>query len=178
MEIRNRQQTLAIVAIAAVALLASDHLIFSPLKDHWKVRAERITELKKEVNQGALLLKREQTVRSRWDNMRTNTLPNNLSAAESEVLKAIDRWSEESRISISSRKPQWRRDSDDYMTFECRIDAVGSMSTLTRFLYEVEKDPIALKVDSMDITARDNDGQQLALALQISGLLLNPPPQP
>ena len=52
------------------------------------------------------------------------------------------------------------------------------MSTLTRFLYEVEKDPIALKVDSMDITARDNDGQQLALALQISGLLLNPPPQP
>ena len=64
------------------------------------------------------------------------------------------------------------------MTLECRIDAVGSMSTLTRFLYEVEKDPLALKVDSMDITARDNDGQQLALALQISGLLLNPPPQP
>ena len=89
MEIRNRQQTLAIVAIAAVALLASDHLIFSPLKEHWKARAERITELKKNVNQGALLLKREQTVQSRWDNMRTNTLPNNLSAAESEVLRRL-----------------------------------------------------------------------------------------
>ena len=64
------------------------------------------------------------------------------------------------------------------MTLECRIDALGSMPALTRFLYEVEKDPLALKVESMDITARDNDGQQLSLALQISGLLLNPPPQP
>ena len=178
MEIKNRQQTLAIAAIAAVALLASDRVIFSPLKDHWKARAERIAELKKNVNQGTLLLQREQAVRSRWNGMRTNALPNNLSAAESEVFKAIDRWSDESRISISSRKPQWRRDSDDYMTLECRIDALGSMSALTRFLYEVEKDPLALKVESMDITARDNDGQQLSLALQISGLLLNPPPQP
>ena len=32
MEIKNRQQTLAIAAIAAVALLASDRLIFSPLR--------------------------------------------------------------------------------------------------------------------------------------------------
>ena len=178
MEIKNRQQTLAIAAIAAVALLASDRVIFSPLKDHWKGRAERITELKKDVNQGASLLQRERAIRTRWDAMRTNTLPSNLSAAEREVLKAIDRWSEESRISISSRKPQWRRDSDDYMTLECRVDALGSLSALTRFLYEVEKDPLALKVESMDITARDNDGQQLLLALQVSGLLLNPPPQP
>ena len=62
---------------------------------------------------------------------------------------------------MADGKPQWRRDSDDYMTFECRIDAVGSMSTLTRFLYEVEKDPLALKVDSMDITARDNESRSL-----------------
>ena len=64
------------------------------------------------------------------------------------------------------------------MTLECRADAAGSLPALTRFLYEAEKDPLALKVEAVEITARDNDGQQLSLALQVSGLLLNPPPQP
>src|SRR2546430_7965708 len=121
MEIKNRQQTLAIAAIAAVALLASDRLIFSPLKDHWKARAERIAELKKNVNQGTLLLQREQAVRSRWDGMRTNALPNNLSAAESEVFKAIDRWSDESRISISSRSEEHTSELQSQSNLVCRL---------------------------------------------------------
>ena len=134
--------------------------------------------MKKSISQGAFLLDRERAIRSRWDSMRTNTLPNNVSAAENEVLKAFDRWSRDSRISISSIRPQWKRNSDDYMTLECRADAAGSLPALTRFLYEAEKDPLALKVEAVEITARDNDGQQLSLALQVSGLLLNPPPQP
>ena len=60
------------------------------------------------------------------------------------------------------------------MTLECRVDGFGNLSSLTRFLYDVEKDPMALKVEAVEITARDNDGQQLSLALQVSGLLLTP----
>ena len=97
--------------------------------------------------------------------------------AENEVLKAFDRWSQESRISVSSIKPQWKRTSDDFMTLECRADAFGSVSAITRFLYEVEKDPLALKVEAVEISARDNTGQQLSLGVQLSGLMLNPPPQ-
>jgi hypothetical protein len=62
------------------------------------------------------------------------------------------------------------------MTLECRADTFGNLASLTRFLYEIEKDPLALKVDAIEIAARDNEGQQLTLGVQISGLLLNPPP--
>ena len=41
---------------------------------------------------------------------------------------------------------------------------------------ELEKDPLALKIDSVEINARDNNGQQLSLGLQVSGLRLNPQP--
>jgi hypothetical protein len=58
------------------------------------------------------------------------------------------------------------------MTLECRADAFGNMQALTRFLYDVEKDPLALKVEAVEITTRDNDGQELSLALQVSGLVL------
>jgi len=43
---------------------------------------------------------------------------------------------------------------------------------LSRFIYDVEKDPMGLKLDSVDFSSRDNTGQQLTLALQVSGLAL------
>ena len=168
MNINNRQQLLAIVAIAAIALWIGDKVLFSPLTALWKDRVKQIADLRKSVNQGTLLVERERSIRDRWQSMRSNT-----SAAENLVLKAFDRWSQDSRISITSIKPQWKHNADEYMTLECRVDAFGNLPTLTRFLYDVEKDPLALKVDALEITTRDNDGQQLSLALQVSGLLLN-----
>ena len=174
MQIRNRQHILAMLAIGAVALLAGERLLISPLLRSWKDRAARIEELRLSVERGTRLLEREETVRQRWETMSTNTLPSNVSAAENVVLKAFDRWSQESRISVTSLKPQSKQTEDDYVTVECRADAFGSIQALTRFLYEVEKDPLALKVESVEISTRDNDGQQLALGLQVSGLVLNP----
>ena len=58
MKIENRQQLLAVVAIVAVTLLASDKLLFSPLARAWNARSARIAELKRSVSQGALLLER------------------------------------------------------------------------------------------------------------------------
>jgi len=176
MQINNRQQMLVIVAAAGVALLVADRLVITPLKDAWKERAARIVELRKAVIQGAQLRDRERTIRDRWNSMNTNTLPENVSAAENAVLRAFDRWSQDSRISIASIKPQWKQADDDYMTYECRADAFGSLQAITRFLYEIEKDPLALKIDSVEINARDNNGQQLSLGLQVSGLRLNPQP--
>lgn len=174
MNIKNREKLLAIAAVAAVALLAGDRLVISPLARTWQERSSRIAELRKSLEQGSVLLERERTIRQRWEGMRTNTLPGNVSAAENTVLKAFDRWSQDSRISITALKPQWKRTDEDYLTLDCRVDGFGSIQTVTRFLYEIEKDPLALKVDLVEIAARDNDGQQLALTLQVSGLLLDP----
>jgi hypothetical protein len=49
---------------------------------------------------------------------------------------------------------------------------------LTRFLYEVERDPLAVRVEAVELAARDNDASQLTLGLQVSGLLLNAPSRP
>lgn len=174
MKINNRQQILAIVAGLTLALLVGDRLVLSPLMRSWKERAARIVQLRKDISQGSLLSDREETIRQRWQSMRTNTLPDNMSAAENEVLQAFEHWSQISRISIASIKPQWKRAGDDYMTLECRADAFGNIEALSRFLYNVERDPLALRVESVEITSRDNEGRQLSLGLQVSGLLLNP----
>ena len=174
MKISNRQQMLAILAVAVVALLIADKVLITPLLAGWKERSTRIAELRKSVAQGEALMARGERIRERWEGMRTNTLPEDVSAAENLVLRAFERWSDESRISISGIKPQWKRTTEDYMTLECRADAFGSIHALTRFLHSLEKDPLALRVESVEINSRDETGQQLGLAIQVTGLLLNP----
>ena len=175
MQIKNRQQLLIIGAIAAIALFAGDQLVFSPLMKAWSARAKRIAELRKKITQGKMLVQREQSIRSRWEQMSRNALPNNTSAAEQQVFKAIDLWAQNSGVAISAITPQWKHDSDDYMTFECRVDAAGDLGKLSRFLYSVERDPMALKLELVELGARDKEGQQFSLGLQLSGLVLNTP---
>ena len=71
--------------------------------------------------------------------------------------------------------PQWKNDSTNYMTLNCRVEASGNLGTLSQFIYDIEKGPMALKLDSVELSAHDNTGQQLTLDLQISGLALLQP---
>ena len=58
------------------------------------------------------------------------------------------------------------------MTLECRVDAAGNLMTVSRFLYNIEKDPLGFKVETVELSARDENGSQLALGLLVSGLVL------
>jgi Tfp pilus assembly protein PilO len=173
LNLKNRQQLLAILAGAAIGLYAADKLLLAPLTNSWNARAKRIEELRKNVKEGRTLLSWETELRGSWDRLRTNTLPRDRSLAEQQMLKAFDRWAQDSRVNITSITPQWKQEADDYTTLECRVEAAGDLSTVSRFLYDVEQDPMALKMQVIEINARDADGQQLSLGLQVSGLVLS-----
>lgn len=175
MNLKNRETLLAVLATAVVALLIIDRLIIGPLISGWKDRTETIAELRTSINRGRTMIDRENVTRSMWNDMRRNTLPANASAAEEHVLEAFDRWTKESRVTVNSIKPQWKRgDTEDYSVLECTIDAAGDIGALTRFLHAVENTEIALRIESVTLTARDNSGTQLALDLAVSGLRLGP----
>ncbi len=172
MPTNNRQQLLTFAAIGAAAFFAGDHLIFTPLTTWWKDRSARIQELRQKVESGEELVKRAPIIRSRWEDMRTNTLP--ASTSEEQVSKAVEAWSRESRLGVTGVTPQWKRDAEDYSTLVCRVDAFGNIESVSRFLYDIEQSPLALKLESVELSARDNTGQQIGLGLQLSGLVLTP----
>ncbi len=174
MNIKNRQQLLLILALVAVGLFAADKLLITPLQASWKARSARIADLRKKVTEGRALIAREDTLRSRWDNMQTNTLPDDLSQAEQKLLKGVDTWSQESRISVTSINPQWKRAEQNFRTLQCRVEAAGSLNAVARFLFNLEQDPMAVRIENLELSARDAEGQQLAVGLQISGLVLIP----
>jgi hypothetical protein len=174
-DLQRRQQRLAILAIAIVAIFAGDKVVLQPAMKAWNSRQATIAQRQKQVAAGTALLDRDRAIRDRWNTMRKGTLPSDPSAAEQQVLSGFDKWSRDARITVSSIKPQWKRgSSDDHSLLECRVDAAGSLSALTRFIYEMEQDPMALKVEAIELSTRDNRGAQLALGLLVSGLRLAP----
>lgn len=175
MKIKNRQQLLTMAAIIVAALFSADKLLIVPFGNFWSERSKQISTLRKKVDEGRQLIRRDDSLRSRWNQMRTNTLPNSESLAEQQLLKALDRWALDSQISMTSFGHQLKHDSDEFMTVQCRVEASGTMQKVSKFLYDLEKDPMALRLETVEISSRDNEGQQLSLGLQISGLVLTPP---
>lgn len=177
MKINNRQQLLTVAAIVVVALFVADKVIITPLTQLWKDRSKTIGELRERVTRGKNMVDRENALRASWERMRTNTLPTDESVAEEKVLKAFRNWERDSRVTITSISPQSKHDSDEYTTIQCRIEASGTIDNMNRFLYDLEKDPMALKLELVELSAHDTEGRQLLLGLQVSGLILSPPAQ-
>src|SRR5688500_10117045 len=116
----HRQRLLGIVAIAIVALFALDRLLLTPLVETWKSRSAAVAQLRKSIVNGKMLIQRESHTRRAWDEIRQSTLPVSASEAEKELLAAFEKWSAESKASVSSIRPQWKKGAtDDYSVLEC-----------------------------------------------------------
>ena len=174
-DLKNRQQLLALFAGAVIGLFVLDRLVVTPIVASWKTRSETIVKLRESIRKGRSLIERETITRNAWNDMRKNTLPADTSQAEKTLLEAFDRWSRESRVTVNSIKPQWKRGAvATHSLLECRVDAAGDLGTLAKFLYEVEKSDLALRIDSVELTANDTGGRQLSLGLFVTGLRLAP----
>ena len=173
-----RKKWLPYTAMACVGLLVADRLVLTPLTHHWQEQGTRIAELRESLERGTLLLEREDSLRDRWTAMRDDAIPADASAAENEVLKAAARWARDSRILLTGMVPQWRKHKSRYETLECRINAEGDLTTVTRFLRELETDPLAVRLEACEITAQDDQGRKLTLSARFSALRVPTPEKP
>jgi len=175
MKIENRQQFLVVLTIAAAALFVGVNFIFTPLGNWWSARQSQIKVLRVKVTEGQQLIKREAGIRGHWDEMRRNALPPNTSLAEQNLLQSVSEWARGSGVELTSVMPQWKNDSTNYLTLACRVETAGDIGTLSKFLYDLEKGPMALRLDSVELTSRDASGQLMTMGLELNGLALTLP---
>jgi len=167
---KNRERIILVAAILCLGGLAGDRLILTPCVDFWEYRAQEIEKLEKRLDRGHALLGREREIRKRWQEMQRDALPENAPQAENQVLKSVDRWVSASRVNLVSLKQLWKNHEEQYNTLECRASAQGGMSEISRFLYELENDPLCLKIEYLKLTSRDDKGESLAIEVTFSGV--------
>lgn len=172
MKIENRQQFLVVLTIAAFALLVGVNFILQPLGGWWSSRQTQIKDLQTQVEEGRQLIRREASIQSRWADMRTNALPANPSLAEQNVLQAMSGWARGSGVELTSVMPQWKNESTNYLNLTCHVESSGDLGALSKFLYRLEQGPMALRLDSVELSARDATGRQMTMGLDLNGLAL------
>ena len=171
----DRQRWLVIGTAVVVALFLLDKVLFTPLTNMWKQHSEDIVRLQKSVIDGRVAIARAARTEREWEDMKTNSLPSNSSQAEQELYSAMYQWAGANRVDLANYRSQWiKGKTDKYSVCESRIDAAGTLQALSHFLFELEHSPLALRVDSVEITSRDDTGSKLTLALVVSGLRLVP----
>jgi hypothetical protein len=175
LNIPNRQRWLIGIAGAGIALLILDNVVIEPLIGTWKSSGTEIARLKSEVADGRSILVRGPQLQQTWSQMQSSALPRDPALSEHDVISGFETWSRTSGVELGSVKPLWKRgESSEYSVLECRLDATGSLGSLTRFIYELGKSPLALRVESVELISRDDSGSRLTLSLVITGLRLSP----
>ncbi len=168
MDPERRLKYLKIGVGIVVGLFLLDRVVISPATAKWRAQSEQIDSLRAKVDRGRELLRRENSIRSRWAEMIRTDLPDDLSAAENDVFKAVGRWARDSRINLTSLTPQWRSHEEGYDTLECRASANGDQASLGRFLYEMEIDPVPVALQECEIVTRDANGRGLMMNVRFS----------
>jgi hypothetical protein len=172
METKNREKLLLMATGVVVGLWLLNLLVVSPLIDSWHSRSAEIAKLKEQIANGAGMVRRESIIRDRWDYMRGNALPNNATVAERQLFTAFDHWVTSAGVAEGSFRPQVQEGDSNFTTVDCRSDVSGSLRNISDFVRAMSKDPLADKVDSFELTSKDDNGQQLTLGLSMSGLIL------
>jgi Tfp pilus assembly protein PilO len=172
MGFNKREKWLILAAVLCIVILGGDRFILSPMLNLWKTRSARITELEESLNKGSILLDREKTLTQRWQEMKGRSLTNEMSSAENQVLNRVSDWARTSGLNVASLRPRWIDEGEESKKLEFGLSATGSMDSVARFLYELERDPLAIRLEDMELVARDDQGRELTFSARFTGLIL------
>ena len=86
------------------------------------------------------------------------------------VSKSIDQWAQNSSLKVASFKPQWLDNEEDSLKLECRVASAGDINSISRFLYEMEIDPLPLLAEEIELSAQDDKGEKLVFSMKFSGI--------
>lgn len=183
---RNKREKLLLTfALLAVVILAGDRLVLGPLINSWQTRAANIIQLERNVDYGNDLLPREKSNTKKWKRYWEGNLNSTNSIAEDEVLRAIETWTDDSRILLTSIKPQWQNHEYEflgneiaenktysYRTYDVRLVAEGTMQEAVEFVHAIESDKLPLKIEQLELASREKTGKLISVSVHFTGLQL------
>ncbi|MBN1805914.1 MAG: hypothetical protein JW837_11745 [Sedimentisphaerales bacterium] len=172
MVLSKREKTILITAITAVAMLVADKFIVGPISERREeIKAQKL-ELQTKLENAQTLFSRRRVMEKKWKTLLSDGLQND-TETESKIARALDEWSNEAILTLSSVKPE-RVASDKglkEMTFV--VAGTGTLEAVSRFLWQIETAPMPIKVKDMQIGSTNETGQSMSLQLRLSALCLD-----
>ena len=173
----KRERIMAITAVVVVGFLVLNKFLIGPVAGKLQQLETQKDQLLLELSEAQNLFRKRQALERGWKTALSNGLRNEVEA-ESKVGRALNEWSQEARLTLSSVKPD-RVASDKglkEMTFV--VVGTGTLDAVARFLWKIETAPLPIKVKDMQFGSSNESGQSMSVQLRLSALCLGAEQKP
>jgi hypothetical protein len=168
---------MAIMTVAVVGFLVLNKFLIGPVAGKLQQLETQKSQLLIELDEAQNLFRKRRILEKEWKNTLSEGLRNEVEA-ESKVGRALNEWSQEARLTLSSVKPD-RVASDKglkEMTFV--VVGTGTLDAMARFLWQIETAPLPIKVKDMQLGSSNESGQSMSVQLRLSALCLGTDQKP
>lgn len=174
--ILSKRETIALLlACLTVGVLLLDWYVATPLLERRDtLEAERQALLAQQAEAQATF-QRRRLFGPKWQAMLDSGMSKPLAAAESQVLHALRDWSQESRLTLSSLKPGKVVERGDLLEMQFQASGTGSMSAVSKFLWRIETAALPMRIEQLQLGARQEGSDDLSLQLSLSSICLPEP---
>lgn len=168
----KREMIIALATALVLGLLVGDRYLLTPLMgklDQWETEKQDLTV---DLNKAENLLRQRKVMEREWKAMAGEGLAAD-AESESRVLHALDRWSQETGLTLSSVKPlrlNQVKDNLHEMTFI--VAGTGTMHATAEFIWQIERASLPLRIRDMQLGSSNEGGTEMSLQLNISALAL------
>jgi hypothetical protein len=169
MGLSKRERMIVLVTVISVGALVADRFIRAPLANGLGALKSDRDQAVTKVQKAKLLIRQSEQAQQRMTQaggLQSDT------EAESRVAKALDKWSEEAGLSLTSVKPDRMAGDKGVKEIVFVVAGKGPLDAVALFLYQVETSELPLKVKSMQLGSASEAGDSMSLELRLSTLYL------
>ena len=170
MVLSRRERYIAIGTIIVVAALVLDRYALTPALESWRKLDDEKQARLSEVEHGKLVVKQKPAAEATWKKRVNQGLKQSAAETEDALLHAVQDWSQDSRLSLTSVGAERAVAQGRTPEVIIQVVAVGPMSAVARFLWDVQSSPLPVRIVSTELYSRREGADDLSLTVHLSGL--------
>ena len=174
MILSKRERLVVAATLIAVAAFLLDRYALTPVLDALAALEARKQNMIGDVARAGDLLERQHQLGPKWREMNAAGLKRDPTEAESQMLHAVQNWSQEAGLRLTSLKPERLPDKRSLQEISFQAAGTGTMNAVSRFLWRIETAKVPIRVKELQVGSRKEGADDLTLQLRFSTLYQAP----
>jgi hypothetical protein len=169
-----RERNILIIVGAVLLLFLVDRYAWTPYLDARDSLAADLADARDRQTKARHLINDDKVNRRTFDQMVADGLKSDPSAAESQMLHAIDDWTRDARLSPPNVKRERMEQDKQFGRIVFRVNGSGNMASIARFLWDVQTSKLPTHIVDLQIASRQGSKEgtdDLTLNVAISTLV-------
>ncbi len=177
MALNKREKYIMIAAVLAVAVLAGDSLLITPMLEKRAALSTELSDAQSRLDKSRSILKQKNAIEKHWNELSAKGLTENAEELESSVLRYLKDSSVSCGVSLSGLQPEIKAVKDNMGQMVFTVSAGGSMAAISEFLWNIETSQLPIAVINIQLGSVDETATRMNLQLKLSSVYLAPQKQ-